>query len=162
MSPGAYVMLEVSDTGVGMDAETRSHLFEPFFTTKDQGKGTGLGLSTVYGIVNQSGGHISVQSEPGAGASFRVYLPKAADAEPDGTTPPEPSAQWSAAERAEPDQALERAVPARGETILLVEDAARVREVVREILETTGYDVLVARHGAEALQISTPSRDRST
>jgi CheY-like chemotaxis protein len=144
-------LLEVSDSGVGMDDETRSHLFEPFFTTKDQGKGTGLGLSTVYGIVNQSGGHISVQSEPGAGATFRIYLPRAADAAPDDATPPEPQ---RAAERAEPDPTLERAVPARGKTILLVEDAARVREVVREILETTGYDVLVARHGAEALQIS--------
>ena len=151
-------MLEVSDTGVGMDAATRSHLFEPFFTTKDQGKGTGLGLSTVYGIVNQSGGHIAVESEPGEGATFRVYLPQVADAAE------EASASISAAadgRRARPGRS---SMPrrARRKTILLVEDAARVREVVREILEMTGYDVLVARHGAEALQISAPSRGRST
>jgi CheY-like chemotaxis protein len=144
--PGPYVLLEVGDTGVGMDAETRSRLFEPFFTTKEQGKGTGLGLSTVYGTVKQSGGHIRVESEPGRGSTFTVYLPRVA-------TPVAP------AERPAADPAAARAAeatltPGRGETILLVEDAQRVRAVVREILEMSGYVVLEARHGAEALEIS--------
>jgi CheY-like chemotaxis protein len=148
--PGAYVMLEVRDTGVGMDAETRSHLFEPFFTTKEQGKGTGLGLSTVYGTVKQSGGHIAVESEPGRGSTFTVYLPRVA-------------APVAPAERADAEIPGARAgapateallTPGRGETILLVEDAQRVRAVVREILEMSGYVVLEARHGAEALEVS--------
>jgi PAS domain S-box-containing protein len=152
VSPGPHVMLEVSDTGVGMDAETRSHLFEPFFTTKAQGKGTGLGLSTVYGIVNQSGGHIWVHSELGAGTTFRIYLPRATD-----VPAPEPAAargpERGAAETGAEARAAEPGAAGR-ETILLVEDARRVREVVREILEMTGYEVLEARHGAEALEIS--------
>jgi PAS domain S-box-containing protein len=147
--PGPYVLLEVGDTGVGMDAETRSHLFEPFFTTKEQGKGTGLGLSTVYGTVKQSGGHISVESEPGRGSTFTVYLPRVA-------------APVASAERTAADAPAARAgassevvlTPGRGETILLVEDAQRVRAVVREILEMSGYVVLEARQGAEALEVS--------
>jgi CheY-like chemotaxis protein len=152
-------MLEVSDTGIGMDIETQSHLFEPFFTTKDQGKGTGLGLSTVYGIVNQSGGHIWVQTQPGKGTAFRVYLPRVERA---AETPARvmPAHQENAAVSApsEPTRTLlrseEAATAPRRETVLLVEDAKRVREVVREILEMSGYEVLEARHGAEALQIS--------
>jgi PAS domain S-box-containing protein len=148
---GAYVMLEVSDSGVGMDAEMQSHLFEPFFTTKDQGKGTGLGLSTVYGIVNQSGGHIRVDSQPGKGATFRVFLPRVLD------TAAAPDAREAAPARAAAER--ETAVgdmppPPRRETILLVEDAQRVRAVVREILDMHGYEVLEARDGAEALRIS--------
>ena len=145
---GPYVMLEVADTGIGMDPETRSHLFEPFFTTKEQGKGTGLGLSTVYGTVKQSGGHISVESEPGRGSTFTVYLPRvaAAAALPEARPVPAGPARRPRAEA--------RLTPGRGETILLVEDAQRVRAVVREILEMSGYVVLEARHGAEALERS--------
>jgi CheY-like chemotaxis protein len=147
--PGAYVMLEVSDTGAGMDEETRLHLFEPFFTTKEQGKGTGLGLSTVYGTVQQSGGHISVASEPGHGSTFQVYLPRVAApvVTPPDLRPPADSARPAAAGDATLAQG-------HGESILLVEDAQRVRAVVREILEMSGYTVLEARHGVEALEVS--------
>jgi len=137
-TPGRYAMLAVADTGCGMDEKTRSRLFEPFFTTKEQGKGTGLGLSTVYGIVEQSGGHIWVYSELGKGTTFKICLPVVAeDVAPDR----------DGVEVLEP--------PSTGaETVLLVEDAARVREVVREILEISGYRILEAPHGAAALEIS--------
>jgi PAS domain S-box-containing protein len=137
VQPGSHVLLMVSDTGVGIDAETRAHLFEPFFTTKAPGKGTGLGLATVYGIVTQSGGHISVESEPGRGATFRIYFPRvAAPAGVPETRPAEPPA-------------------ARGsETILLVEDEEAVRSLVGEILQMRGYTVLEARHPGEALLLA--------
>ncbi|MEX2221109.1 MAG: PAS domain S-box protein [Candidatus Rokuibacteriota bacterium] len=147
---GPYVLLEVGDTGVGMDAETRSHLFEPFFTTKEQGKGTGLGLSTVYGTVKQSGGHIAVESESGHGSTFTVYLPRVAVAVAPAATRPAPESP-AARSGASAEATL---TPGHGETILLVEDAQRVRAVVREILEMSGYVVLEARHGAEALEVS--------
>jgi CheY-like chemotaxis protein len=159
LGPGRYVMLEVSDTGVGMDRETRSRVFEPFFTTKDQGKGTGLGLSTVYGIVNQAGGQIGVESEPGRGTTFRVYLPQVERSDP--APAPAPSAGPADAPMGTAGDDLPRApraVDPRRETVLLVEDARRVREVVREILETSGYEVLEARQGAEALKISSRHR----
>jgi PAS domain S-box-containing protein len=135
--PGAYVGLAVSDTGTGMDGATRQRVFEPFFTTKAPGEGTGLGLATVYGIVKQSGGYVSVYSEPGRGSSFKVYLPRT-DAEP------------------EPVQAAaEPAAPAPGsETILLVEDEAVVRALVQEMLETHGYQVLEAENGARAIEVA--------
>ena len=137
-TPGSYVALSVSDTGHGMDEATRARLFEPFFTTKEPGKGTGLGLSTAYGIVRQSGGHIWVSSEPGQGTSFKICLPLVTEKPEGETAAPEPAGDT-----------------VRGaETVLLVEDATRVREVVREILEMNGYAVLEARHGAEALEIS--------
>jgi PAS domain S-box-containing protein len=134
---GSYTMLAVTDTGAGMSAETRARIFEPFFTTKEVGKGTGLGLATVYGIVNQSGGWITVESEPGKGATFRIYLPQVErkDAEP-------PS-------EADPQELL------RGtETILLAEDADSLREMISKTLETRGYRVLAARDGAEAVKIA--------
>ncbi|HEU4403171.1 MAG TPA: PAS domain S-box protein [Candidatus Polarisedimenticolia bacterium] len=134
--PGAYVMLAVSDTGEGMDAETRAHLFEPFFTTKGQGEGTGLGLSMVYGIVKQSGGNVWVYTEPGHGTTVKVYLPHVARGAERVAAPAVASG------------------PAHGdETVLLVEDEEVVRSLAREILEMHGYSVLVARDGLEALQI---------
>ena len=136
-SSGPHVMLAVSDTGCGMDPETRERIFEPFFTTKQQGEGTGLGLSTVYGIVKQSGGNIYVYSELGAGTSIKVYLPQA-----DAT-----------AVSARDDQMLASAASGN-ETILLVEDEGMVRGLAKTILEGCGYVVLEASNGAEALGLA--------
>ena len=137
LAPGHYVMLAVHDTGLGIDAETKSRLFEPFFTTKEPGKGTGLGLATVYGIVKQSGGYISVESEPGQGASFKIFLHRL-----------EPGV-----EHGDRIVQLEEGRPSGSETVLLVEDEEVVRNLVREILEGNGYTVLEARNGAEALDL---------
>jgi signal transduction histidine kinase/ActR/RegA family two-component response regulator len=136
--PGAYVMLAVSDTGIGMDAQTRTHIFEPFFTTKEVGKGTGLGLSMIYGIVKQSGGNIWVYSEPGKGTAFKIYLPRV-QAEYNET----PSA------RKQSDIFPEVAT----ETILLVEDEEMVRKLAFDILRDKGYQVLVGKNGEEAIRI---------
>jgi len=134
---GRYVRLSVSDTGAGMDAETREHLFEPFFTTKPAGQGTGLGLSSVYGIVQQSNGWISVYSEPGKGTQFHVYLPRL---ENDGEAAAGP---------------VENAAPALGtETILVTEDQDNVRRLVSRMLRGFGYHVLEAANGGEALAVS--------
>jgi len=135
MPAGEYVQLSVSDTGVGMDAETRSHVFEPFFTTKDLGGGTGLGLATVYGIVKQSEGFVFVASEPGQGATFDVYLPRVEEELEGLPAPLEPSPLFGF------------------ETVLLVEDEDVVRELVRELLEGHGYTVLEARNGEEAVRL---------
>ena len=137
VAPGSYVLLAVRDNGHGMDAETRSHLFEPFFTTKEKGKGTGLGLSTVYGIVKQSGGSITVESFPGRGTTFRIYFPRVEQEIP--RVPGSGEAIDSAHGR---------------ETILLVEDEPAVRGLVHETLRLHGYTVLEARHGIEALLTS--------
>jgi PAS domain S-box-containing protein len=133
--PGPYVVLAVTDNGLGMDEPTRSRVFEPFFTTKGPGKGTGLGLATVYGIVKQSGGDIQVYSECGRGTSFKIYLPRVAEP----TTPPA-EARGTAG-----------ATPRGDETVLLVEDEAEVRDLAREILEASGYRVLQACDPHEAV-----------
>jgi len=137
MVPGDYVLLSVSDTGCGMDPETKARIFEPFFTTKEVGKGTGLGLATVYGIVKQSGGFIWVHSEKGKGATFEIYLP---------------SSRKSVAESDEIVKS--KPIPRGTETILLVEDETAVRQLASDFLKTGGYTILEARDGQEALTIA--------
>ncbi|HXY26640.1 MAG TPA: ATP-binding protein [Candidatus Acidoferrum sp.] len=137
MSPGHYVLLSVADTGTGMDEKTKAHIFEPFFTTKEVGKGTGLGLATVYGVVKQSGGFIWVESAPGQGTTFEIYLPVVSDAVP-------------AKER----EAGSAPLPRGSETVLVVEDEEGVRELAAEFLRSNGYSVLEARDGVEAMEIS--------
>jgi CheY-like chemotaxis protein len=133
--PGPYVMLAVSDTGQGMDIETRKRIFEPFFTTKESGKGTGLGLATVFGIIKQHRGYIWIYSEPGQGTTFKVYLPHANDA-----------IQASTATTKEP-------ISIDGtETVLVVEDDEMVNELVCETLKARGYDVVAAQSPTEGLE----------
>jgi CheY-like chemotaxis protein len=139
LAPGPYVMLAVSDTGLGMDRETQAKIFDPFFTTKDVGKGTGLGLATVYGIVKQSGGYVWVYSEIGQGTTFKIYLPRvnaplALVDEPNDVDPI-------------------RSIVASAATILLVEDDGAVRAASRRALLRAGYMLLEARDGAEALSL---------
>jgi PAS domain S-box-containing protein len=139
--PGRYVMLAVSDTGMGMDPQTVAHIFEPFFTTKESGRGTGLGLSTVYGIVKQSDGYIWVYSEPGKGSTFKVYLPRVEDV----VEPEEPKRIPLGEQRG-------------SEVVLLVEDEEAVRDLVRSILTGQGYEVIVAldAHHAEVIASKFP------
>jgi CheY-like chemotaxis protein len=135
--PGPYVMLAVSDTGCGIDAEIHQHLFEPFFTTKSSEKGTGLGLAIVYGIIKQHGGHIWVYSEPHQGATFKIYLPVSEIAQSERQElPVTPAANLSGSE-----------------TILLVEDDRQVRQLSQVILNKQGYRVLVAKNGPQALAV---------
>jgi CheY-like chemotaxis protein len=137
MLPGTYVLLSVNDTGIGMDEKTKTHIFEPFFTTKEVGKGTGLGLATVYGIVKQSGGFIWVESAPGKGTTFEIYLPLASG----------PTSQGEA-------EAKRAALRRGSETVLVVEDEAGVRELAGEFLKAHGYTVLEAKDGIDALEIA--------
>jgi CheY-like chemotaxis protein len=136
VQPGAYVLMTVSDTGTGMDEITCTRIFEPFFTTKEPGQGTGLGLSTVYGIVEQSGGGISVRSETGAGTTFRIYLPRSIDGAATG----------------QPVESAESA-PRGVERILVVEDEELLSELTSRILRSAGYTVCTARSGADALEL---------
>ncbi|MGH7603453.1 MAG: PAS domain S-box protein [Gemmatimonadaceae bacterium] len=137
LKAGDYVMLHVSDTGVGMDQTTQARIFEPFFTTKEHGRGTGLGLSTVYGIVKQSGAAISVTSAPQAGTTFSVSFPRT-----------------DACALAKPAEEDELSPPLGTETILLVEDDSAVRQLVERVLRSRGYSVLAAQHGGDALQLA--------
>jgi CheY-like chemotaxis protein len=140
MDPGPYVMIDVSDTGVGMDEKTKERIFEPFFTTKELGKGTGLGLASVYGIIKNHGGFINVQSEKGKGTTFTIYLP---------TTKKD-------MKEAEDDsnQILEGS-----ETILLVDDEKIILNVGMELLKSIGYQVLVAGSGKEAIEVFKKNHD---
>lgn len=137
IEPGRYVMLVVSDTGIGIDAKVQAHLFEPFFTTKDRALGTGLGLATVFGIVEQSGAKINFSSALGLGTSFRIYFPRVEEA------------------AATPDRSLGTlsAVPRGSEVILLAEDEETVRRLTRTFLANWGYQVLEARHGGEGIAL---------
>jgi two-component system cell cycle sensor histidine kinase/response regulator CckA len=142
---GDYVRLTVADTGIGMDATTRSRAFEPFFTTKEKGLGTGLGLSSVYGVVKQSGGYVWLESEPGQGCRVHVYLPQVVrPAQPPGLTAPSPAAPASGT----------------GETVLVAEDEDAVRSLVVEVLAGCGYHVLAAASGHEALDLCRRRRGR--
>jgi two-component system cell cycle sensor histidine kinase/response regulator CckA len=135
--PGDYMRLTVEDTGHGMDAATKERIFEPFFTTKEMGKGTGLGLATVYGVVKQSGGCIWVESEPGKGTRFEVYLPVVQEEEKD----------------ASPESAPKSAAHHSG-AVLIVEDEEAVRELAAEFMKSAGYKVLTACDGKEALAVA--------
>jgi PAS domain S-box-containing protein len=137
MTPGDYVLLSVSDTGMGMDKQTQAHIFEPFFTTKERGRGTGLGLATVYGFVKQIGGYVWVESEPGIGTTFEIYLPVACEETPQKG----PVAASTASGRGEG-------------TVLLVEDEESLRTLTRSILEQGGYTVIEACNGMEAIEIA--------
>ena len=137
VKPGRYIMLAVSDTGCGLDEQTKAHIFEPFFTTKEPGKGTGLGLAMVYGFIKQSEGHVYVYSEPGHGSTFKIYLLAVEAVRSSGKLP-----------------AAIETMPHGSETILVVEDDAEVRAFTRHVLQTCGYTVLEAAHGGEAIPLA--------
>jgi len=140
--PGPYVMLSVSDNGVGMDQATREHIFEPFFTTKPRGEGTGLGLATIYGSVRRAQGHIWLHSEPGVGTTFKLYFPRVEAAPGEG--------------------GVATSAPSRigSGRVLVVEDEGMVRDLTTRVLDRAGYDVLVAGDAAEALGLASASRSR--
>jgi CheY-like chemotaxis protein len=129
-----WVLLEVSDTGIGMDAETRAHIFEPFYTTKTRGKGTGLGLALVYGIVSQYGGRIEVDSEVGRGTSFKIFFPLVGRSEGEETAPPP---NWM-----------------KGRTVLLVDDEPEIRNMVSDFLRSLGHEVICAGDASQAVDHS--------
>jgi CheY-like chemotaxis protein len=139
------VMLAVSDTGCGMDNETRARLFEPYFTTKEPGRGTGVGLATVYDVVTHLGGQISVMSDAGAGSTFKIYLPRVPEAAPTAEAPAAPSGVGA---------------PADGKTVLVVENEREVRDLIREILQLQSYVVLEASDRDEALALSSQHAGR--
>ena len=138
---GRYVVLAVSDDGIGIDADARGHIFEPFFTTKAPGAGTGLGLASVHRIAQQAGGYVTVDSEPGFGTTFRVYLP------------------WAGARPAIVVSSSSAPAPSGRETVLVAEGSEPVREVTRELLEGLGYTVLVAANAEEALRLARERRE---
>jgi CheY-like chemotaxis protein len=133
--PGPYIQITVSDTGTGIPQEYLDRIFDPFFTTKEQGKGTGLGLATVQGIVKSHGGYINVYSEPGRGTSFKIFLPAIA-----------------VAQKSQPSEVLSKLPGGNGQTVLVVDDEAYIREITRTMLETFGYRVLTASEGQEGLK----------
>jgi len=143
MTPGHYALIAVSDTGVGMDTNTQDHIFEPFFTTKERGKGTGLGLATVYGVVKQSGGYVWVESAPGLGTTFTIYLPRVGELL-----------------QPEPGEARMATLNRGSETILLVEDQDELRTLASALLERGGYTVLEANGGSQAMEIAQKHRSR--
>jgi CheY-like chemotaxis protein len=135
--PGDFVMVTVSDNGIGMDKETLVNIFEPFFTTKDLGKGTGLGLSTVYGIIKQNNGFINVYSEPGQGSTFRIYIPRCHIVKDDGL-----------------EKTISETLPTGNETVLLVEDEPSILNLGKAMLERLGYTVLAANTPTDAIRLS--------
>jgi PAS domain S-box-containing protein len=139
--PGEHVVLSVSDSGAGMNEEVKARIFEPFFTTKERGKGSGLGLATVYGIIKQSNGHIWVYSEERKGTTFKIYLPRSGEVGPESQHPE-----------------FDQDVPTGGETVMLVEDKAEVRDLARRVLLRQGYRVLEAEDGQEALELAAHHR----
>ena len=143
VEPGRYVLLVISDTGVGMPQETLTQIFEPFFTTKALGRGTGLGLATVYGIVKQNQGNIQVYSEEGVGTSFKIYLPY--------SQPTPATSEWTPASYV---------ITGGQETILLVEDDTQVRTLIQQVLQNLGYKILAAQNGPVALQLAANYNER--
>jgi PAS domain S-box-containing protein len=161
---GKYVLLSVSDTGIGMDRETRAHIFEPFFTTKEPGKGTGLGLATVYGVVKHSDGWIWVDSEPGRGTTFKIHLPRVEESPVEGCGVEDLEVEESLVSQSRLEEPKRQqklagkpvlsAMPKGTETVLVVEDQDGIRDIVRESLRRNGYKVLIAVDGNEALKMA--------
>jgi two-component system cell cycle sensor histidine kinase/response regulator CckA len=137
MSAGSFILLSVTDTGVGMDRETQAHIFEPFFTTKERGKGTGLGLATVYGVVKQSGGFVWVHSEPGQGTAFEILLPRVEESVRTVAQDTRSGGSWGGSE-----------------TVLLVEDEESLRKLILRMLSENGYAVLEAASAIQAMEIA--------